>query len=175
MGMNDETRTNVHYELLGHDERGEIRRYQDGTLRDQNGRARTLVPSMVAQQITAETAHTMHKLRKQKILDAIESKLKDVTKTKIPADAIAAIVGKRAQIAMTDDTRTGNEAAKIVLAAVDAYQDKATEQTMVTRNEYAMDADTRQLLESILESRRENNGEVLDATTTRNDENNNAE
>ena len=95
--------------------------------------------------------------------------MKDVTKTNIPADAIAAIVGKRAEIAMKDDSRTGNEAAKIVLAAVDAYQDKQTEQTTVTRNEYVMDTDTRRLLESILESRREN--DVIVGKFTDSDEN----
>lgn len=171
--MNDETRTNVpKYELLSVDHSGnEVRLYRDGSKRNQNGQLLALPEQMFEHVITSETAHSYHKMRKDKILRAIESKLVDVTKTNIPADAIAAIVGKRAQIAMTDDTRTGNEAAKIVLSAVDAYQDKAIENTTVTRNEYVMDAETKELLERILESRREN----IEPIATRNDDSDGAE
>jgi hypothetical protein len=168
MSEQQEIRTNVP-KYVEIEYNGQIaRQYQDGSIRNSNGHM--LAPLDNGEYaITPETARYMHSLRKQKILNAIESKLKDVTKTNIPADAIAAIVGKRAEIAMKDDTRTGNEAAKIVLAAVDAYQDKQTEQTTVTRNEYVMDADTMAMLERILESRREN---VLDATVMRSDDEN---
>ena len=71
--------------------------------------------------------------------------------------AVFAVVGKRAEIAMRDETRTGNEAAKIVLQAVDAYQDKQTPQQQTTiRNEYAMDDETKELLHAILRERRDN-------------------
>lgn len=171
--MSNEIRTDVpKYELLGMDDNGnEIRLYRDGSKRNQNGQLIER-PEYAQLTITSENAHEFHAMRKRKILNAIESKLKDVTKTNIPADAIAAIVGKRAEIAMKDDSRTGNEAAKIVLSAVDAYQDKTTEQTTVMRNEYVMDAATRELLEQILESRREN---AIDATTIQDDSENNVE
>lgn len=152
-----EIRTNVpKYTVVGQDTEGrEIRLYEsDGSIR--NWRGQLLAQHPKAELITADNSQAYNKRRKQKILEAIESRITDVTKMNHPAEAIAAIVGKRAQIALTDETRTGNDAAKIVLSAVDAYQDKAVEQTMVTRNEYVMDTATRELLERILESRREN-------------------
>ena len=142
------------YELLEvRDDGTEIRRYHDGYIRNQNGQIIVLPEN--APVITSENAHEYHRMRKQKILDAIESKLKDVTKTKLPADAIAEIVGKRARIAMTDDTRTGNEAAKIVLSAVDAYQDKTNVTAQVQRHEYSIDDDTKALLTALLHERRQ--------------------
>ena len=154
-----ETRTDVlpKYELLSVDADGnEVRRYRDGSTRDQRGRTLAFIPGG-NELITAETARAYHAKRKAKILAAIESKLTDITRTTVPADAIAAIVGKRAEIAMNDDTRTGNDAAKIVLSAVDAYQDKAPHETTNTqRHEYTMDAETRALLEAVLRERREN-------------------
>src|SRR5688500_4828148 len=146
------------YTLLSIDENGnEVRLYEDGTKRNQLGHTLELPAAISGHPITSENAHTFHKLRKQKTLEAIERKLVDVTKTNAPADAIAHIVGKRAEIAMRDETRTGNEAAKIVLQAVDAYQDKQTPQQQTTiRNEYAMDDETKELLHAILRERRDN-------------------
>lgn len=156
------------YDLLHVDDEGnEVRRYKDGTLRNQNGQALSKPNVFNEHLITSDTARTYHALRKAKILREIEAKLQDVTKTNAPASAIAAIVGKRAEIAMNDDTRTGNEAAKIVLSAVDAYQDKQTaDQTTTIRNEYALDDKTRELFERMTRERRDDTANVLDATTT---------
>ena len=129
----------------------EIRRYENGDLRNQNGHM--IQPIEGQNIITHDTARSHHKMRKDKILQAIESRLQDVTKMSAPAEAIAAIVGKRAEIAMKDKTRTGNEAAKIVLGAVDAYQDKQETRTNVLRNEYAIDTQTVELLERIAQAR----------------------
>jgi hypothetical protein len=131
----------------------EKRQYKDGTIRNQNGQLLVLPESMKDSIITAETSEHYRSLRKQKILRAIEGKIQDVTRTNAPADAIAAIVGKRATIAMKDKTRTGNDAAKIVLSALDAYQDKAETRTNVLRNEYTIDDDTRRLLQRIADGR----------------------
>jgi hypothetical protein len=145
----------------------ERRQYADGYIRNQRGQIIVLPEN--APVITSENAHEYHKMRKEKILRAIESHVMDVTKTNIPADAIGRIVAKRAEIAMTDDTRTGNEAAKIVLAALDAYQPKQDEtRTNVLRHEYTLDDDTRRILERMVAERRtnvlridaENSGEI---------------
>lgn len=131
----------------------EVRLYENGEKRNQRGQLIEAAPWNNI--ITSETAHEYNRRRKQKVLEAIESKLMDVTKMGAPAEAIAHIVGKRAEIAMSDDSRTGNEAAKIVLSAVDAYQDKAApEKTNVTRHEYAIDEETKALLEEMLRARR---------------------
>jgi hypothetical protein len=153
--MSDKT-----YVLLSVDADGnERRQYDNGQIRNQNGALLELPDALKEHAITSDTARTFHAMRKAKILRAIEARLQDVTKTNIPADAIAAIVAKRAAIAMSDDTRTGNEAAKIVLSAVDAYQDKAQETTHVQRHEYTIDDETRQLLEAMVTRRR---GAILD-------------
>lgn len=142
------------YELLEvRDDGTEVRLYASGEKRNQRGQLIEAAPWNNI--ITPENAHEYNRRRKQKVLEAIEQKLVDVTKANAPADAIAHIVGKRAEIAMRDDTRTGNEAAKIVLAAVDAYQDKAApEKTNVTRHEYAIDDETKAILEEMLRARR---------------------
>lgn len=149
-GRNGETKT---YELLEvRDDGTEVRLYEDGTKRNQRGHL--LEPAPWNNTITAETAGMYNRMRKEKYLRAIEEKLVSVTGAQAPAEAIAEIVGKRAKIAMTDDTRTGNEAAKIVLQAVDAYQDKTTGTVQTTRHEYSIDDETKALLESMLAERR---------------------
>jgi hypothetical protein len=144
----------------------EIRLYEDGSKRDQNGHLLEYLDSG-APIITPETARLLHAARKRKILEAIEAELQAKTRTNVPEKAIAAIVGKRAEIAMNDDSRTGNEAAKIVLSAVDAYQEKQQDgRTNVLRHEYTMDNETRALLEDMLRQRRDqlttDDGEIIE-------------
>lgn len=144
----------------------EHRQYENGDIRNQYGHM--LAPLKGGNEIiTSETARTYQQLRKQKILNAIEKRVMDVTRTNVPYDAIAHIVGKRAEIAMKDETRTGNEAAKIVLQAMDAYQPKQEEtRTNVLRHEYTMDDETRALLERIVRERRTSVLDMTDAQGT---------
>ena len=153
------------YELLEVRPDGtEVRLYEDGTKRNQRGQALTLPKVIQDQQITSETAYIRHKQRKDKILRAIEQKVQDVTKTNAPAEAIAYIVGKRAKVAISDESKVGNDAAKIVLAALDAYQDKRPqEQTSTIRNEYIMDDETRALLHAMIQERRDTGTDTTDA------------
>lgn len=154
------------YVLIGTDDNGnEIREYQDGSIRNQNGHLLKRPDYDGIQTITKDNAHDYLKRRKEKILESIEQSVMDVTKTRLPSDAIGAIVGKRAAIAMTDDTRVGNEAAKIVLQAIDAYQNRVQESnsTNVLRNELTIDDNTRKLLERIADMKR---NDVIDATAT---------
>lgn len=159
-GMNDIT---PKYILLETDADGnERRQYRDGSIRNQNGQL-LVKPDYDLPVITSDNAHEYLKQRKQKILDAIEAKVMDITKTRLPSDAIGAIVGKRAEIAMKDETRTGNEAAKIVLQALDAYQIRQDNSTNVLRNEIVIDDNTRALLERIAQMKHDGkDGEVID-------------
>src|ERR1041385_7342498 len=75
------------YVVIGHDERGEIRRYNDGSLRNEKGHALSKIPND-GHEITRENAREYHAMRKRKILDAIERKLTDVTHTNAPAEEI---------------------------------------------------------------------------------------
>jgi hypothetical protein len=144
------------YQVIGTDTDGkEIRLYEsDGSIR--NWRGQLLVKHPQAVEITADTTHDYTKRRKQKILDAIEQNVMDITRTNVPADAIGKIVGKRAEIAMNDNTRTGNDAARLVLQAIDAYQDKVDNtRTNVLRHEYSIDSETRALLDAMIQERRD--------------------
>lgn len=158
--------TKPKYTLLSTDENGnEVRQYENGYIRNQNGQIIVLPEN--APVITSENARQYHQMRKQKILDAIEREITDLTRTNAPADAIAKIVRKRAEIALKDKGKSGNDAAKIVLSAVDAYQNKAAEgSTNVLRHEYVMDDSTRDLLERMLRDRRDTSTNVLDATAS---------
>lgn len=162
----DDNSTNVlKYEIIGYDDNGEeIRRYPNGTLRNSKGRILQLPDYLQSHQITSDNAHLRLAQRKQKILDAIEKSVMSVTRTNVPADAIGMIVGKRAEIAMNDDTRTGNEAAKIVLSALDAYQEKQNVSTNVLRNEITLDDNTRALLERVAQLKY--SGDVIDVQTS---------
>lgn len=161
----DNNSTNVpKYELLGYDDMGnEIRLYQDGRKRNQKGQLLELPSDLESHQITSDNAHLRLQQRKQKILDAIEKSVMTVTRTNVPADAIGAIVAKRAEIAMTDDTRTGNEAARIVLQAIDAYQNRVTDSQQTVNNVYKMDAETLETLRRIASIRSSaQNDDVID-------------
>jgi hypothetical protein len=63
---------------------------------------------------------------------------------------------------MKDDTRTGNEAAKIVLQALDAYQAKEQVSTNVLRNEITIDDNTRLLLERLAQAKRQADDGIVD-------------
>lgn len=148
------------YEIIEVREDGtEVRQYEDGALRNQYGHLLERHPN-AGPIITQETARQMRDLRKQKILDEIEKGVMDVTKANTPASAIGALVARRAKVAMEDDGRNGNEAAKIVLNAIDAYQDKMREEQInTTRHEYSMDEETREILEKFAAMKR---GEVIE-------------
>jgi len=169
-GMENKDKTTKTYVLLSVDDNGhETRQYENGDIRDERGRLLSMGTGIENHLITSDTAHDYHRMRKEKNLRAIESKLVDITKTRLPAEAIAAIVGKRAELAMNDDTKVGNDAARIVLQAVDAYQNRVNEDNRidVLRHEYTMDERTMELLERIAAVRR---GDVIDGTVMRNND-----
>lgn len=133
----------------------ERRRYENGDIRNQNGSIIELGTRLQEHAITSATAYDYHKLRKQKMLAAIESGLMRVTEAPNPAEAVAHIVSKRAEVALKDDGRAGNDAAKIVLAAMDALPDKQTETVQTQRHEYAIDPDTMRIVEELVRMRRD--------------------
>jgi hypothetical protein len=160
------------YVLLSKDDNGnEVRQYDNGTIRNEKGQLLQLPERLESHLITSENTREYSTLRKQKILDAIEKGLQDVTKTRLPSDAIAAIVSRRAEIAMKDDTRIGNEAAKIVLQAVDAYQNRVQENVQTQRQEYSIDTETLAIIEQMIQNRRSNNGAIDAIVDKNNDEN----
>jgi len=142
----------------------QAREYPDGSIRDELGRMLAKLDNN-GMDITPTNARDFHKMRKEKILKAVEEGVMRVTDAPNPAEAIGRLVGKRAEIAMNDNTRTGNDAAKIVLMAMDALQDKRQETVNTTRNEDILDAETMRIVEQLVAMRRntaENNIEIID-------------
>jgi hypothetical protein len=105
----------------------------------------------------------MHRKRKEKILRAVENGLMRVTGTDTQYEAISRIVEKRAQVAMDDSGRAGNDAAKIVLAAIDALPDRTVKQEQTVTHEYSIDPDTMRIVEQMVRARRDG---IIDAEYT---------
>lgn len=162
--MTNSTNVPKKYEIIGYNDNGdEIRLYADGSKRNSKGQLIELPRDVYHNPIiTSENVHEYHKARKEKILQAIEQSVMDITKTKLPSEAIGAIVAKRAEIAMKDETRVGNEAAKIVLQAIDAYQNRVDTSTNVVRNELVIDDNTRAMIERLAQMKRDSDDAVID-------------
>jgi hypothetical protein len=133
----------------------EVRLYEDGSKRDERGWLLELAPGIRDTVIrTPERAREVHEIRKRKILERIEQGVTDALKADTPYHAIAYIIATRAKVAMESDGREGNDAAKLVLQAMDAFQDKRETHTTVQRNEYVMDDETRDIIMRIVEAKR---------------------
>jgi len=145
------------YEIVQHNGR-QARLYPNGDIRDDNGRVLQLGDDRLqVHAITSENARQYHQMRKEKILKAVESGVMRVTNAPDPYAAISRIVERRAEVAMSDNTRAGNDAARIVLQALDALQDKAQETTVTHVTEHKIDPDTMRVVESMLRARRDGN------------------
>lgn len=132
------------------------RLYANGDIRDLRGRIVKLGDDRMRQYaITSETAHEFHQKRKEKILKAIEAGVMRVTDAPDPYAAISRIVEKRAEVALQDNNKAGNDAARIVLQALDALQDRRQETTVTNRQEYSIDPDTMRIVEGMMRARRD--------------------
>jgi len=135
------------------------RRYPNGDIRNERGQVLKLAdnsPLLNEHAITSENAHEKHLQRKEKILRAIETGVMRVTDAPNPYEAISRIVEKRAEVALNDSGRAGNDASKIVLMALDALQDRRQETTQVQRHEYSIDPETMRIVEAMAQARRDN-------------------
>ena len=143
----------------------EVRKYPNGDLRNEKGHLLEAPARIKETQITTETASAMGKRRKEKIIEAVEQGVMKVTAKGTPEEAVGALIAKRAQIAMNDDGRTGNEATKIVLGAMDAMPDKVVEMQHNQTVTHELDDETREVVERMLASRRQTfiDGEATDA------------
>lgn len=139
----------------------ERRQYENGDIRNQNGQLLELGTQLENHLITSDTARDYHQMRKAKMLAAIEAGVMRVTDAPNPAEAAGHIVAKRAEVALRDNGRAGNEAAKIVLAAMDALQDKRQETTHTERHEYTLDTETMDTIAKMIAVR--NGDEIIDA------------
>lgn len=134
----------------------QARQYPNGDIRNEYGQVLKLGNNRLdVHTITSENAHSFHKMRKEKVLKAIEAGVMRVTDAPNPAEAIGYIVSKRAELAMTDNTRVGNDAARIVLQALDAFQDKTQESIQTERKELVIDPDTMRIVEAMVRMRRD--------------------
>lgn len=144
------------YKLLKTDEDGrEWREYENGDIRDQQGLLLVRPQRVIDAAITPETSALYKQKRKEKILQAIEKGVMKVTDAPDEYEAISRIVQRRAVVAMSDDGRAGNDAAKIVLSALDALQDKQQETIQTQRHVYEIDPETMAIIEQMVQMRRE--------------------
>lgn len=133
------------------------RKYPDGAIRNEKGQLMQFPPSLEGKNIqNSEQASALAKRRKQLYLEAIEQGLQDAAPGYgTPHEAVRHIIKKRAQVAMSDEGRAGNDAARLVLEAADALQDKKQENVQVQRMEYTIDEETRALIMEIAHQKRE--------------------
>lgn len=142
----------ANYEVIEY-EGQPARKYADGSIRDEKGH--WLVRSSPAPLFTTENASEMGKRRKQKMLEAVEQGVMDATEMPNPYEAVSLLIKVRAQVALEDKGRAGNEAAKMVLEALDAKPDKQSETVQTQRMEYVIDPETLAMLEKIAQMKRD--------------------
>lgn len=141
------------YTLLKVEDGVEHRQYENGDVRDQNGRLIVRPERIKDAEITQENALAMRQRRKDKMLEAVERGVMKATQADNPYEAVSHIISKRAKVAMTDEGRAGNDAAKLVLEALDAWQDKKNVKEEVQRHVYEIDPDTMALIEEMTRNR----------------------
>lgn len=150
--MSEETK----YELLKVEEGVEWRKYPNGHIRNQKGQLLVL-PEEIRENhlITSENHHEFIEARKNRYLAAMEAGVTEGARAYGVEEAMSKIMARRAQVALSDGGKAGNDAARIILDALDAYQDKRVRQENVQRQEYSIDPDTMAVLEKLLELKRE--------------------
>ena len=129
--------------------------HKDGSIRDEKGHVLKKPDYIMKYSITSELSKEYRSRRKELMLQAVEDGVIKATKAADPYAAMSRIIQRRAEVAMKDDGRAGNEAAKIVMEALDAYQDKKSENVNVQRNEYVIDEATQNMLLDIMSNRQE--------------------
>lgn len=133
------------------------RRYPDGCIRNEKGQLLVFPPHLEGKNITSpERASELGRRRRERYLEAIEAGLKDAQPgLDTPEEAVRRIIAKRARVAMTDEGRSGNDAAKLVFEAADILAEKKQQVVQVQKHEYVMDEETRNVLETLIRMKRE--------------------
>lgn len=129
------------------------RLYPNGDIRNEKGHLLTRPERIKDMTITPENTQSFKNRRKEKMLEAIEAGVMKATDAPDPAAAVMEIIARKAKVAMNDDGRVGNEATRIILDALDAYQDKKHENVQVQRHEYVVDEKTQRMLLEIMSHR----------------------
>lgn len=148
------------YELISVENGVERRKYPNGDIRDQNGRLLERPERVKANEITPENARAMVARRREKMLEAVEQGVMRATDAPDVHAAVARIMETRAKVALQDKGRAGNDAARLVLAALDAMPEKQAEIVHTQRHVHEIDPETVEILEGMLRARRDN---VIDA------------
>lgn len=107
---------NSEYEIIQYEGKP-ARRYENGTIRDERGRVKH-IPSHVARAIQQKQKDIAR-------LAAIEG-VNEATGKKTYFESIQALFKVRAEMAMNDRTRAGNEALRIILQGTGLGQEKVT-------------------------------------------------
>lgn len=113
------------YEIVEYEGRS-VRKYPDGSLRNEHGSFIRPSVTLSPEQAKAMVQARWNKAR-QKALEAI----KEETGVEDEWDGVKAILRKRVRVALTDDGRAGNDAAKMILQAADVMRDHRIKEVIV--------------------------------------------
>lgn len=121
---------------------------------------------IVTSEQAVEMAEKRHEKRKETIEKAVTKAVKRVTKVRgafASDDALGAILAKRAMVALTDEGRAGNDAAKLVFHVLEALPDqKKGEQKVV--HQHQLSDKTVELLKELARLRNDPDADYLEAT-----------
>lgn len=118
--------------------------YSDGSIRGEGGRLIETIPG--GELITADNAREMAQRHRDAMRDAVVQGVIEGTGKATAPDAIQAVMAKRAEVAVSDTGRAGNDAARIV---IDMLGLKAPD-VSVTQVQHTIDDRTSVLLDAIL-------------------------
>lgn len=109
------------------------RRYPNGIIRDEWGHIQSGSETKGA--ITKENAREMQKrgaeTRRRNFQAATRRGIAEAAETETVSEAIQKIMKKRAEVALTDDGRAGNDATKLLMMALDVLPRKEDEKKVV--------------------------------------------
>lgn len=138
------------------------KRWENGSVTDA-ATGHIIVPSRNAVKIvTSEDARTMANKRHAKRQAVIEKHVKKATGAFSTDAALGKIAAKRARVALNDDGRAGNDAAKFVFLVLDALPEKKKELATVVHQHELSDRSIA-LLTEIARNRDDPDFEYLDA------------
>ena len=119
--------TEQKYEIVEYEGKS-VRKYPDGSLRDEEG---LFIRPSSSLAITSERAKELATIRWAKARQSAIDAIKQETGVENEWDGVKAILRKRVQVALTDSGRAGNDAAKMVLQAADVLRDHRIKEVIV--------------------------------------------
>lgn len=107
----------------------------DGTIFKPSDNAVKIVTSEDSQAMIAKRQEKRRHTIEKYVTEAVKKRVRKATGAFMSDDALGALAAKRAVVALTDEGRAGNDAAKFVFQVMDAMPEKVKETTIVHQHE----------------------------------------